>query len=243
MPMPSPLTSSASGKALAWGVHLFTASGVVFALLAIEAIGQGAWRRCLLWLIVALAVDGIDGTLARAAKVKDRLSRIDGAALDLVIDYLNYVLVPALLMWRAGLLPDRIAIALCAAILVSSLYIFARRDMKTEDGYFRGFPALWNVVAAYFVVLRPNRELAAAIVAALVVLTFAPIHVAHPFRARGARVIGPALALIWTISTACLIWLAPGPPQWPFLLGLSLASLFGLVSIGVIRTIRGDARS
>jgi hypothetical protein len=99
------------------------------------------------------------------------------------------------------------------------------------------------VVAAYFVVLRPNRELAAAIVAALVVLTFAPIHVAHPFRAREARGIGPALALIWTISTAGLIWLAPGSPQWPFLLGLSLASLFGLVSIGVVRTIRGDEGS
>src|SRR5688500_4675133 len=95
----------ASGRVLAWGVHVFTATGAVLALLALDAVERGEWHEALLWLFAALVIDGVDGTLARAMRVAERVPRIDGAALDLVIDYLNYVLVPALLIWRAELLP------------------------------------------------------------------------------------------------------------------------------------------
>jgi phosphatidylcholine synthase len=219
-------------------VHLFTASGVVFALLALDAVERSSWREALAWLLVALVVDGVDGTLARALHVEARVPRIDGAALDLVIDYLNYVLVPTFLIWRAGFLLAWAAIPLAAAILISSLYVFARRDMKTADGYFRGFPALWNVVAVYFVVAPPAPALASLVVLALVVLTFAPIHVVHPFRAADARRTAPALAVIWALSTAAL--LVPDPPSvlGSVLLGLSLVSLLLLVTIGLRRTFR-----
>jgi phosphatidylcholine synthase len=86
------------------------------------------------------------------------------------------------MFWRMEVLPERWRCRSSALVLVSSLYVFARRDMKTDDGYFRGFPALWNIVAFYFVVAPPEPGLAAAIVAALIVLTFAPVHAVHPFR-------------------------------------------------------------
>src|SRR5687767_15523649 len=168
--------------AAAWGVHLFTSLGVVLALLALVAIERDEPREALLWLLLALLVDGVDGTLARAVRIQERLPRIDGAALDLIIDYLNYVFIPVLLIWHGRYLPDQLALPLSAAILISSLYVFARRDMKTDDGYFRGFPALWNVVALYVFVTSPRPWVSAVAMMVLVVMTFAPVHVPHPFR-------------------------------------------------------------
>ena len=148
--------SGKGGVAAAWGVHLFTSLGVVLGLLALVAIERGEPREALLWLLLALLVDGVDGTLARAAKVQERLPRIDGAALDLIIDYLNYVFIPVLLIWHGRYLPDQLALPLSAAILVSSLYVFARRDMKTDDGYFRGFPGAVERRRALFLRHRPG---------------------------------------------------------------------------------------
>src|SRR4051812_26669913 len=145
----APPPASLGARAAAWSVHAFTASGVVLAMLALLAVERGAWTAALAWLGVALIVDGVDGSFARAARVKERAGRIDGDALDLIIDYLSYVFVPALFIWRAGLVPADLGLWLVAAILASALYCFARRDMKTADNYFRGFPALWNVVALY----------------------------------------------------------------------------------------------
>jgi phosphatidylcholine synthase len=131
-----------TSRSAAWAVHVFSASGAVLALLAMIAIHEHRWTDAMLWLFAALVVDGVDGTLARTARVKEVAPRIDGDVLDLVIDYLNYVFVPTLFILEAGLLPRVAAIPLAALIQLSSLYVFARRDMKTEDNYFRGFPAL-----------------------------------------------------------------------------------------------------
>ncbi len=168
--------------AAAWLVHLFTASGVVLAFLALEATERGEWRLALLWLLAALAVDGVDGSLARWARVKEHAPRIDGEAFDLIVDYLNYVFVPAVFIGRAGLVPEALALPLAAAILLSSVYVFVRRDMKTPDNYFRGFPALWNVVALYLFVAQPGAVAGAVVVTLLAFLSFASIRFVHPFR-------------------------------------------------------------
>ena len=224
---------------LAWLVHLFTASGAVLALFALAAIEDENWRLALLWLLAALAIDGVDGTLARRAEVKLRVPRIDGAALDLVVDYLNYVFVPALFIWRAGLVPPDFAPALAAAILLSSLYVFARADMKTEDDYFRGFPALWNVVALYLYAVQPGQNVGAVIVGLLVLMSFAPVHVVHPFRVRDYGIWLPLLAIVWAASSAPLLW-----PGWSAdvragLLACSAASAVLLLALGLLRTARG----
>ena len=228
----------AGSKILAWLVHAFTASGAVLAFLALMAVVGEKWDLALAWLLAALAVDGIDGSLARMARAKENAPRIDGDTLDLVIDYLNYVFVPTVLIWRAELVPAALVPPLAAAILISSLYNFTRRDLKTDDNYFRGFPALWNVVAFYLFVARPSPETAALAICLLTALTFAPVHFVHPFRVRDYGRWLPLLACLWAVATAALLW-----PGWSgngrmVWLGLSFAAAAGLLSLGLLRTLR-----
>lgn len=228
-------------RTAAWGVHLLTASGAVLALLAVDAVARGAFREALGWLLVALAVDGVDGTLARRLRVSEIVPRIDGAALDLVVDYLTYVLVPALILWRGNILPNAIALPLCALVMVSSLYTFVRRDMKTDDGYFRGFPALWNIVAAYLVLIPVPAAAACGIVVALIGLTFAPVYVVHPFRASDSRLLAPLAAAIWLLTTAALALGVSGALERTAVI-VSLCSLGTLTLIGIAKTVRASRR-
>lgn len=227
------------GRAFAWAVHGLTASGAVFAFLALIAIEERDWRLALLWLAAALAVDSFDGTLARWAHVKARAPRIDGETLDLIIDYLNYVFVPAVLIWRAELVPLALAPWLVSAILVSALYNFTRRDLKTEDNYFRGFPALWNVVAFYLFVTRPAPEAGAIIVAALAALTFTSVPFVHPFRVRDYGRWLPILALAWAAATLALIWPGWGWQAWLALFWVSTVLVVVLLGLGALRGLRG----
>ena len=231
--------STPAAKALAWGVHAFTASGAVLALLALLSIEERNFGLALLLLLAALVVDGVDGSLARIAHVKRHAPRIDGETLDLIVDYLNYVFIPTLFIIRAGLVPAALALWLGAAIQLSSLYLFTRRDLKTEDNYFRGFPALWNVVALYLYVTQPGPVTGAVTVAAFAALTFAPVHFVHPFRVRDYQPMPPVLAALWTFATVALLW--PGWSQdarqaW---LAISLASGAALLGLGLLRTLRG----
>jgi phosphatidylcholine synthase len=226
--------------AAAWLVHLFTASGVVLAFLALEATWRGEWRLALLWLLAALAVDGIDGTLARWARVREHVPRIDGEAFDLIVDYLNYVFVPALFIVRAGLVPEALALPLAAAVLLSSVYVFVRRDMKTPDNYFRGFPALWNVVALYLFVAQPGTAAGAVVVALLAILSFAPIRFVHPFRVSDYQPWLQVLAFVWAVATLALLWPGWSPDVARLSLYVSYASAAALLGMGLIRTVRGD---
>lgn len=224
----------------AWLVHLFTASGVVIALLALEAIARGEWRLALLWLLAALAVDGVDGTLARWARVREHAPRIDGEAFDLIVDYLNYVFVPAVFIWHAGLVPEPLALPLASAILLSSVYVFVRRDMKTPDNYFRGFPALWNVVALYLFVAQPGAAAGAVVVALLAILSFAPIRFVHPFRVRDFQPWLQILAVLWGVATLALLWPGWNPEASRLWLWASYVSAAALLGMCLVRTLRGD---
>jgi phosphatidylcholine synthase len=235
---PAPQTGGPPAIA-AWAVHAFTFSGAILGFLAVIAIERGDFRLALLWLLIALAVDGVDGTLARWAHVKTKAARIDGDAADLIIDYLTYVFVPTILIWKAGLVPDAWIVPLAALIQLSSLYLFTRRDMKTDDNYFRGFPSLWNVVALYLLVGQPGPEVGAAVVVFFALCTFAPVHFVHPFRVTDYGRWAPLLALFWAAVTVALLW-----PGWDEgvargLLWASLATGAVLLAIGFLRTLRG----
>ena len=223
----------------AWLVHLLTATGAVWALLALAAILESDWSLALLWLLIALAIDGVDGSLARWARVKTQAPRIDGEAMDLIVDYLTYVFIPTVFIWRAGLVPPALAPWLAAAIQVSSLYLFTRRDMKSEDNYFLGFPALWNLVAFYLYVTGAGQAAGAIAVAALVALTFAPVYFVHPFRVRDYGIWLPLISCLWAASACALLW-----PGWPpgtrqAILIASLAGASILLAMGFFRTLRG----
>jgi phosphatidylcholine synthase len=228
---------------VAWAIHVLTASGAVLAFLALLAVEQERWRLALLWLAFALIVDGIDGPLARWAGVIRRTPGINGATLDLVVDYLTYVFVPAMLIYRAGLVPPSYAAVAVGAILVSSLYTFARSDMKSADNFFLGFPALWNVIAFYLFMLQAGALVGAVTVGVFVLLTFAPIHFAHPVRVRSYQPWIAVLTGVWGTSGLALL-----SPDLNFMwthafLALSLASAGALLAIGALRTLRGPPKS
>ena len=201
-------------RALAFAVHIFTACGAALALVALVAAAERDWPVMFLLLGLALIVDGVDGTLARYLRVGERLPRWSGDTLDLVVDFTTYVFVPAYAIARGGLLPPWLALLESLAIVVTGAMYFADRRMKTPDNYFRGFPALWNLVAFYLFLLRPDPWIAAAAVAVLAVATFAPIPFVHPFRVKRLWVVNVVLLAAWAVLAAVAVSRGMMPPGW-----------------------------
>lgn len=220
----------------AWAVHLLTATGAIWALLATLAVMAGDAKAAWLWLGIALLVDGVDGPLARALRVKERVPAFDGAALDLIVDYLTYVFVPVLFLWRFGLVPEPLALPLCLLVLLSSLHLFAKTDMKSGDNFFVGFPAVWNGVVLFLWLLDLGPWANAAIVLALVALTFAPVKFVHPFRVVAFRPVTLAAAGAWAVATVVLVASHPDRPTWALALWLAATAWFG--GLGLWRTLR-----
>ncbi|HEY2987366.1 MAG TPA: hypothetical protein VGL11_06550, partial [Candidatus Binatia bacterium] len=160
---------------LAWLVHLYTASGVVLALFSVFLIEAADFQNAFWLMALAVAIDASDGTLARAARVKELIPWFDGDRLEDIIDYLNYVLVPCLLLVRAELLPRSDAVWLAAAPMLASAYGFCQKQAKTADHFFLGFPSYWNIFAFYFYVLQTPRWINAFVILALSGLVFVPI--------------------------------------------------------------------
>ena len=196
-----------------FAVHVLTASGAALAFLALLAAVGGAWELMFLSLGLALIVDGVDGTIARSLKAAELLPRWSGEVLDLVVDFVTYVFVPAYAIAASGLLPPVLAAGAGVLIVMTGAIYFADRRMKTEDNYFRGFPTLWNVVAFYLFVLKPPSWATALVVALLALLTFVPFKFLHPFRVARLRMVSIAAVVLWSALAAIALarGLAPGP--------------------------------
>lgn len=197
---------------------MLTASGAAFALVALILATGGQWAAMFVFLGLALIVDGIDGPLARAVKVAEVLPRWSGDTLDIVVDFVTYVFVPAYAIAGSGLLPPVLALPAGIIIVVTGAIYFADREMKTADNFFRGFPVLWNLAAFYLDLLQPSEWLTAAIVALLAVLTFAPIKFLHPLRVTRLRLLNIVLLTLWFVLAliAVLLDLDPGAyVTWP----------------------------
>ena len=205
-------------RARAFTVHIFTACGAALGFLALILATGEQWAAMFLCLGLALVVDGIDGPLARAFKVAELLPRWSGEALDFVVDFITYVFVPAYAIAASGLLPQALAIPAGVVVVITGALYFADRQMKTRDNYFQGFPAAWNLAAFYLYLLMPPPWVAAAAVAALAALTFAPIRFVHPLRVRHLRVLNIALMAAWAALALLSVIsnLDPGPyVTWP----------------------------
>jgi phosphatidylcholine synthase len=187
-------------------VHLVTALGSVTALFALLAIADRAWEVAFLWLGVAFIIDGVDGTFARWVGVLEHLPRFSGERLDLVVDYVTYVFIPAYALLAAGHLQGTLGLVLAAAILLSSLFHFSDLESKADDYSFVGFPAVWNIVAFYLFVFQASPPVAAAITALCVALTFVPMKWVHPFRVRRWRWPITALSFAWAVAAIAATW-------------------------------------
>lgn len=215
----------------AFAVHVLTASGAALAFIALILATLGAYPAMFGVLGLALIVDGVDGLLARRLHVGERLPRWSGAVLDLVVDYLTYVFVPAYALTMSGMLPLPLAVACGIVIVVTGALYFADGAMKLDDHYFRGFPALWNLVVFYLFVLAPPPLAIALVVAALAVLTFAPIAFLHPVRVVRWRMLTLASTVLWAILAVVTVYrgLTPGP--WIIAVLCVLAVYFVLVGL------------
>lgn len=204
----------------AWFAHLYTASGALWAFLALTRIFYDRYADAFFWLGVALVVDATDGLLARRAAVAARLPWFHGSRLDDIVDYLTYVFVPAFFVWHALLVPDRWALVVVAAMLFSSAYAFSRADAKTTDHFFTGFPSYWNVGVFYLYILGWSPATNAAVLLALAVLAFVPIRFVYPSRTPIWRLLTLALGAVWAALMFVLI--AQLPDVSSAVLGASL---------------------
>jgi phosphatidylcholine synthase len=171
--------ASTSRKILAWGVHLYTATGGVLGMIALLAVAEGRVRDAFFHLIAAMLIDVTDGALARRVNVRAALPRFNGADLDNAIDVLTYIYVPIFIMGSQGLLPHPLW---TIPPMIAAMYAYGQADMKTEDHYFLGFPSYWNVVALYMFWLEPGPVAAVLMVVTPAVLTFVPTRYLYPSR-------------------------------------------------------------
>ena len=217
-------------------VHILTASGAVCALFAIRAVLESRWDLVFAWLGLALVIDGIDGTFARMADVNRNLPRFSGERLDLVVDYLTYVLVPALALWKAGYLPGMWGWVGPVLILMSSLFHFADVESKADDYAFVGFPAIWNVVAFYIFALGLGPATSVVLVLVCTGLTFVPWKWAHPMRTPFLRPLTLFVCGCWGIAAIETLW--RGFPATGFSSIVLLTSAF---YAGVLTLLEGRA--
>ena len=218
-------------------VHLFTAFGIVCALFAVLAMRNGSWELLFVWLGVAFFIDGVDGVFARIIGVAERLPRFSGDRLDLIIDYVTYVFVPALALVAAGFLPGFIGLTLAALILLSSLYHFSDLESKADDLSFVGFPAIWNVVAFYIFAFSMPVSLAMCVVTICIVMTFLPMRWVHPFRVETLRPVTIAATLAWAAAAVTVVWWGFGAtPLWAQLV------LIGVLLYGVVLAFTAQLR-
>lgn len=219
----------------AFSVHLLTATGAVFAMLAMLAAVNSDWSLMFLWLVVAFVVDGIDGPLARRYDVGSNAPQLDGVLLDLIIDYLTYVFIPAYALFASGLMAGWTGWTALLIITFSSVIYFAKTGMKTRDNSFAGFPGCWNMVVLVFFALEPNFWVMLAIVTALAVAMFLPLKFVHPVRTARWRGVSLPVALAWTFFAGWAAWEGFDSQSWAHW-GLTVTSLY-LVSAGILQQI------
>lgn len=194
---------------LAWLVHFYTALGVVVAFIAVLAIENSDFRRAFFLMALAVALDATDGMLARAARVKELIPWFDGDVLDGLVDYFNYVIVPALLLFRADLLPPHDALWLIMLPLLASAYGFSQKSAKTADNFFLGFPSYWNIVVFYLYLLKTPLWFNAFLVIGLSALVFVPMKYIYPSRSPRFRLPTNILGVLWAICVLYIMYRLP----------------------------------
>jgi phosphatidylcholine synthase len=198
----------------AWGVHLFTATGAIWGLLAILAIFEEDYRMMIVWMIVAMLVDGFDGALARWADVKKYANGVDGALLDNILDYLNYVLVPVIFIVKTDYLPAPVKFFTACLILLTSAYQFTQTDAKTDDHHFKGFPSYWNVAALYMLLMNLPPWVNFGFLMLFNIMVFIPVKYIYPSRNSYLRQLTLVLTYLYGAIGIWGLLQYPNQPGW-----------------------------
>ncbi|MFP5479658.1 MAG: CDP-alcohol phosphatidyltransferase family protein [Alphaproteobacteria bacterium] len=195
-----------SPRLKALSVHLLTASGAVLSMFAMLAAVKGDWSMMFLWLVVALIVDGVDGPLARRYHVKTNWPTYDGVLMDLIVDYLTYVFIPAFALFQSGLLPGWTGWLAIIVICFGSVIYFADTRMKTKDNSFAGFPACWNMVVLVLFATQPSQTVILLVVIFLTAAMFTNLKFIHPVRTNRWYQISLAVTVTWIALAAWAAW-------------------------------------
>ena len=230
-------------QTFAWSVHLFTGTGAIWGLLTILAIFEGSWRMVIFWMIIAMIVDGVDGMLARAFHVKEYAKGIDGALLDNMIDYLNYVVIAALIIIKApNLLPPGFELPIAFSILLTSGYQFTQVDAKTdnESYFFKGFPSVWNFLVLYLLLLGLNPWINLALFVVCNILVFVPVKYIYPTRNNRLRRLTLGLSYLCGVIGVWGLLQYPDVPQWVISVSIVYLIYYALLSffpkIGAVKS-------
>ncbi len=227
----------------AYSVHLFTAAGASLAMLALLEAAQQDWAMMTIWLTVAFIVDGVDGPLARHYDVTENAPIIDGALLDLIIDFLTYVMIPAYALYGSGLMPGWSGWLVVLLIPFASSLYFADTRMKTADKSFRGFPGCWNMMALAMLVITPPWWVILFLVMVLSAAQFLNLKFVHPVRTARWRIVSLPIAALWIVAIAYAAWTGFAPN--PVLTTIVLLTSIYLATAGIAQQViydRGYAR-
>lgn len=221
----------------AWTVHLFTASAAAIGVLTLAKIYQHEYVMALWLMGITVFIDAVDGGLARLVRVKSILPKFDGALLDNVVDYLNYVITPCFFLFvKPNMLPPNYSILLVAAITITSAYQFCQEDAKTPDHFFKGFPCYWNIAVFYMYIFNTSTELNAILLALFCVLIFVPVKYVYPSRldylteSKILKVLIHCCSIIYGISSACLLYYYPESNQLMVSLSLGYGVMYMFLS-------------
>jgi phosphatidylcholine synthase len=220
-------------KGLAWSVHFFTASGAVWGFLTLLAIFEQNWRAAIGWMIIAMFVDGFDGMLARWFHVKEYAKGVDGALMDNIIDYLNYVVVAALILIKApNLIPAGFEMVAAFSVLLTSAYQFSQVDAKTDEQsfFFKGFPSVWNFLVIYMMLLGLNPWINLLLLVICNVLIFVPIKYIYPTRNTRLRRLTLGLTYLYAAIGIWGLFQYPRVPQWVVWISLAYVAYYALLS-------------
>jgi phosphatidylcholine synthase len=226
---------------LAWAVHAFTASAAFVGILTLVNIYHQQYLHALWLMGITVVIDAVDGSFARLVHVKKVLPMIDGALLDNIVDYLNYVITPCFfLLVKPDMLPSTYAIAIIVAITITSSYQFCQAEAKTPDHFFKGFPCYWNFAVFYMFIFSTSMTTNALLLSTFCVLIFVPIKYVYPSRldyltnSKRLKILMHSCSLLYGISTALLLW--HYPENNPFWLGISLGYVVLYLVLSMYRT-------
>lgn len=222
---------------LAWAVHAFTASAACVGLLTLVKIYEHDYQKALWLMAIAVFIDAIDGTLARLVGVKRILPGMDGALLDNIVDYLNYVITPCFFLFvKQGMLPHQLSPWIVVAIIIASAYQFCQADAKTADHFFKGFPCYWNVVVFYLFIFNTGMICNALVLSLLCILVFVPIKYVYPSRldyltrSKLLKLLMHVLSLAYAACSAIILWTYPAVGTLSIIISVGYISLYMLLS-------------
>ncbi len=239
-----PLSTTRAQRGQAWAVHVFTTFGVVVAMLALRDVFLNNPGDAIIWLIVTLVIDGVDGPIARALVVKEHVPRIDGYVLDLIIDFVTCVIVPAAFMYQFHVVPaGALGLVVLGLLVFTSAIWFSRVDMMSEDNWFRGFPAAWNLVAPVLYLLHARTWVGAVVTIVLSLLSLTNVAFPHIMRAQFLRWLTIPVALGWVVAiTVGAAYLPHRPDALRPFLGLGSAYFIVLTIVQTARLARDKRR-